>query len=128
MDKKTLRNDIILIGSLLLIAVISLVLVLSIRSTKDNKYANVYVQNEPSFAIDLSKKEENDYPVYAFNSEKVLLNIHTNDKGEVCVSYSTCPHQDCVNMGYVSVTHKPIICAHHQVYIVIESKPCGEIR
>ena len=128
MDKKTLRNDIILIGSLLLVAVISLILVLSIRSTKDNRYANVYVQNEPSFAIDLSKKEEKDYPVYAFNSEKVLLTIHTNDKGEVAVTRSTCPHQDCVNMGYVSVTNKPIICAYNQVYIVIENKPCGEIR
>ena len=128
MDKKTLRNDIILIGSLLLVAVISLVLVFLIRSTKDNRYANVYVQNEPSFAIDLSKKEEKDYPVYAFDSEKVLLTIHTNDKGEVRVSHSTCPHQDCVNMGYVNVTNKPIICAYNQVYIIIESKPCGVIR
>ena len=128
MNKKTIRNDLILIGSLLLVAIISLVLVLSIRSSKDNKYANVYVQNEPSFAIDLSKKEEKDYPVYAFNSEKVLLTIHTNDKGAVAVIHSTCPHQDCVNMGYVSVTNKPIICAYHQVYLIIESKPCGEIK
>ena len=128
MDKKTLRNDFILIGSLLLVAVISLILVLSIRSTKDNRYANVYLQNEPSFAIDLSKKEEKDYPVYALNNEKILLTIHTNDKGEVAVSYSTCPHQDCVNMGYVSVTNKPIVCAYNQVYIVIENKPCGELR
>ena len=128
MNKKTIRNDLILIGSLLLVTIISLVLVLSIRSSKDNRYANVYVQNEPSFAIDLSKKEEKDYPVYAFNSEKVLLTIHANDKGAVAVIHSTCPHQDCVNMGYVSVTNKPIICAYHQVYIIIESKPCGEIR
>ena len=128
MDKKSLRNDIILIASLLLVAVISLILVLSLRSTKNNRYANVYVYNEPSFAIDLTKKEEKDYPVYAFNNEKVLLTIHTNDQGAVCVSHSTCPHQDCVNMGYVSVSNKPIICAYNQVYIVIDSKPCGEIR
>ena len=57
MDKKTLRNDIILIGSLLVLAVISLVLVLTLK-TKKNLVAKVYVQNEVVEVIDLSKKEE----------------------------------------------------------------------
>ena len=115
MDKKTLRNDLILIGSLLLIAIISLVVLLSTR-VKDNLVAKVYVQDTIVETIDLSKKEEKDYTVHGINSD---LTIHTRD-GAICVSKSNCPHQDCVNMGYVSVSNRPIICAYNAVYIVIE--------
>ncbi len=121
MDKKKLRNDIILIASLILVAVIALVCVLSSRQ-KNNKYAKVYFQNELIETIDLSKKEEKDYPVDAFISDRhVEMMIHTKD-GAIHVSKSNCPHQDCVNMGYVSVSNKPIICTYNQVYIIIEGK------
>ena len=55
MDKKTLRNDIILIASLLLVAVISLIFVFSSRQ-KNVTTAKVYVQNELRLTVDLSKK------------------------------------------------------------------------
>ena len=127
MGTKSLRNDIILIDSLLLTAIISLILVISLRSNKNNKYANVYVQNEVSFSIDLAEEGEKDYPVYAFNSDKVLLTIRKIDHG-VKVLSSTCPHKDCIQTGYVNVTNKPIICAYNQVYIIIDTKAAGVIR
>lgn len=127
MGTKSLRNDIILIASLLLTAIISLILVISLRSNKNNKYANVYVQNEVSFSIDLAEEGEKDYPVYAFNSDKVLLTIRKIDHG-VKVLSSTCPHKDCIQTGYVNVTNKPIICAYNQVYIIIDTKAAGVIR
>ena len=60
MDKKKIRNDIILIASLLLVAIISLIVILSTR-TKAHLIAKVYVQNDIVETIDLSKKEEKDY-------------------------------------------------------------------
>ena len=117
MDKKKLRNDIILIASLLLVAVISLVCVLSSRQ-KNNNYAKVYVQNELALTIDLSKNTENPYPVHGLNGD---LEVSVKD-GAIAVTKSNCPHQDCVNMGYVSVSNKPIICTYNQVYIIIEGK------
>ena len=123
MDKKTLRNDLILIGSLLLVAIISLVVILSTR-TKDNLVAKVYVQDEIVETIDLSKKEEKDYPVHGINGD---LLIHTRE-GAICVSKSNCPHQDCVNMGYVSVSNRPIICAYNAVYIVIEGNATFDVE
>ncbi len=122
MEKKSLRNDLILIGSLLLVAIISLVVVLSTR-TKDRLIAKIYVRDEVVEVIDLSKKEEKTYTVHGINGD---LNIHTRD-GAICVANSNCPHQDCVNMGYVSTTNKPIICAYNQVYIVVESQIEQEI-
>ena len=123
MDKKTLRNDLILIGSLLLVAIISLVILLSTR-IKDNLVAKVYVQDTIVETIDLSKKDEKDYTVHGINGD---LTIHTRD-GAVCVSKSNCPHQDCVNMGYVSVSNRPIICAYNAVYIVIEGNATFDVE
>ena len=117
MNKKVLRNDLILIGSLLILAVISLVLVLTLK-TKKNLQAKVYVQNEVQEVIDLSKKEEKDYYVQGLKGQ---VHIHTKNGG-IAIVESNCPHQDCVNMGYVYETNRPIICAYNAVYIIIEGK------
>ena len=117
MNKKVLRNDLILIASLLVLAVISLVLVLTLK-TKKNLQAKVYVQNEVVEVIDLSKKEEKDYYVQGLKGQ---VHIHTKNGG-IAIVESNCPHQDCVNMGYVYETNRPIICAYNAVYIVIEGK------
>ena len=112
---KKLRNDLILIFSLLLVAAVSLVLIY-VNSSKQKLIAKVYVQNEVVETIDLSKKEEKDYFV---NGLKGVVHIHTRDGGLAIVE-SNCPHQDCVRMGYVKETNRPIICAYNAVYIVIE--------
>ncbi len=117
MNKKVLRNDLILIGSLLILAIISLVLVLTLK-TKKNLQAKVYVQNEVVEVIDLSKKEEKDYYVQGLKGQ---VHIHTKNGG-IAIVESNCPHQDCVNMGYVYETNRPIICAYNAVYIIIEGK------
>lgn len=117
MNKKVLRNDLILIGSLLVLAIISLVLVLTLK-TKKNLQAKVYVQNEVVEVIDLSKKEEKDYYVQGLKGQ---VHIHTKNGG-IAIVESNCPHQDCVNMRYVYETNRPIICAYNAVYIVIEGK------
>ena len=114
MDKKFLRNDLIVIGTLLLVAIITLVCVFAFKSKK-NLVAKIHVQNEVVETIDLSKKEEKDYVVKGING---YVHIHTHD-GAIAVVQSNCPHQDCVKMGYVKETNKPIICAYNAVYITI---------
>ena len=114
MDKKLLRNDLIVIGSLLLVAILSLVFVFAFR-TKKNLVATIYVQNHVVETIDLSKKEEKDYLIHGINGD---LHVHTHD-GAIAVLSSNCPHQDCVKMGYVNETNRPIICAYNAVCISI---------
>lgn len=122
MDKKKLRNDLILIGSLLVVAAISLVCVLCFR-TRKNLIAKIYIQNNVVETIDLSKKEENDYIVKGLNGE---VHVHTHD-GAIAVVKSNCPHQDCVRMGYVSETNHPIICAYNAVYITIDGVSADDV-
>ena len=117
MDKKIVRNDIILITSLLLIMVIALIVILSTRRN-DNLIAKVKVQNEVVETINLSEKEDRDYYVEGLHG---VVHIHTHD-GAIAVVESNCPHQDCVHMGYVSETNRPIICAYNAVYIIIEGE------
>lgn len=121
MNKKTLRNDIILIASLLLIAIISLVLVLSSRQ-KNIYTAKVYVQNELRLTVDL----RND-GIYEIEGTKGNLKVEVKDHA-IAVVESNCPHQDCVNMGFVSTSNRPIICAYNATYIVIEGTATYDVE
>ena len=123
MDKKTLRNDIILISSLLLVAVLCLVLLLVNRS-RENLMARIYVQDEIVETIDLSKKEDADYYI---DGLKGKLHVHTHD-GAIAVVESNCPHQDCIRMGYVSESGKPIICAYNAVSILIDGEATNDVE
>ena len=123
MDKKKLRNDIILIASLLLVAVITLVIVL-VNRVQNNLVATISVQNDVVETIDLSKKEDADYYIDGLHGK---LHIHTHD-GAIAVLESNCPHQDCVKMGYVKETNRPIICAYNAVYIVINGRAINDVE
>ena len=122
-DKKKLRTDIILVGSLLLVAAISLVVVFSTRR-KDNLYARIYVQNEVVETVDLSKKEDSHFYIEGAHG---TLHIHQHD-GKIAVLESNCPHQDCVKMGYVSDSSHPIICAYNAVSIVIDGTNPNDVE
>ena len=115
MDRKKIRNDIILITALLLVAAISLIVV-SLKQSHQYSVASVYVQNKLVETIRLNQNSENDYYVHGLNGD---LHIHTKNGG-IAVVESNCPHQDCVKMGYVYSSNKPIICAYNACYIVID--------
>ncbi len=120
-DKKKLRNDLILIGSLLLVAISALITINVISKNKNtsNLIATVSVQNTVVEVIDLSKREDKHYYVEGLHGQ---VHIHTKD-GAIAILESNCPHQDCVHMGYVSDTSHPIICAYNAVYITIGVSP-----
>ena len=121
MDKKKLRNDLILVGSLLLVAISALITinVISKNRNTSNLIATVSVQNTVVEVIDLSKREDKHYYVEGLHGQ---VHIHTKD-GAIAILESNCPHQDCVHMGYVSDTSHPIICAYNAVYITIGVSP-----
>ena len=74
------------------------------------------MQNQVVETIDLSHTDDADYYI---DGLKGKLHVHVRD-GAIAVVESNCPHQDCVRMGYIKETNRPIICAYNGVYIVIE--------
>ena len=101
--------------NILLVTVVALVVVVCTR-IKTNLVARVYVQNKVVEVIDLTKNEERTYKIEGLNG---YVYVHAK-KGAVKVSKSNCPHQDCVHMGYVTTTNRPIICAYNAVSVIIE--------
>lgn len=123
MDKTKLRNDIILILSLLLVAAVTLIVLLT-RTTPGKKMAHISVSNQEVEVIDLSKNEDKEYLINGTNG---VLHVHTHD-GAIAVIESNCPHQDCVHMGYISEAGRPIVCIYNQVIITIDGEPINDVE
>ena len=122
MKKKTLRNDLILIFSILALALGSLLIVLLTRK-KENLFAKVFVKSELVRTIDLSSSDK-EYEIKGTKGTvKVVLKNHS-----IGVVESNCPHQDCVHTGFIKETNRPIICAYNEVYIVIEGDSTYDAR
>ena len=113
--KKDLRNDLILIASLVVVIIASFLAVFLTRK-KNNLFAKIYVQNELRYTIDLDKQEDSEFIVEGTKG-KVTVSIKDHSIGVV---EAECPHQDCVHTGYIKETNRPIICAYNQIYIIIE--------
>ena len=121
--KKTLRNDLILIISLVVAISISILVVFLTRKT-NNLLAKIFVKNELVQTIDLKKSEDQEFKVKGAKGE-ITVAIKNNAIG---VIEAECPHQDCVHTGFVSETNRPIICAYNQIYIVIEGDSTYDAR
>ena len=113
--KKDLRNDLILIASLVVVIIASFLAVFLTRK-KNNLVAKIYVQNELKYTIDLDKQEDTEFIIQGAKGI-VIVAIKNHSIGVV---EAECPHQDCVHTGFIKESNRPIICAFNQVYIIIE--------
>ena len=120
---KTLRNDLILIGSIILLIIGGLLAVLLTRK-KENLFAKIYVKNELVQEVNLSTEKDHEFEIDGAKG-KLIISIKDHSIG---VIEADCPHQDCVHVGYVKETNRPIICAYNQVYIIIEGDSSYDVR
>lgn len=107
-----LRNDIILIVSLLLIAGISLILFFSC-SSKDDLYLEVYYKEEQVLKISLDENNE-----YEVSGDISTIRIKVFDK-DVWVVESECEDQICVHQGHMNRAGQTITCLPNKVYLKI---------
>ena len=114
-NKKNIFADIILIVSLLVVAAICLVIASNINKT-NKPIAKIYVQDDVVETIDLCISNDEHFYIEGLHGE---VHVHTKD-GMIGIIESTCPHKDCIHMGYTNSPSHPIICAYNAVSIVIE--------
>ena len=74
--------------------------------------------------VDLTTSKDQEFDI---EGAKGKLTISIKDHA-IGVIKAECPHQDCVHVGYVKETNRPIICASNQVYIVIEGDSSYDVR
>ena len=100
----------------------SLLLVAKVFDYKEAASARVFRENTLIKEFDLnSLSEEGEYYIVPMEGDD-FFRIHAK-KGAIAVVASSCPGQDCVNQGYVREAFKPIICAHHRIYIELSGTP-----
>lgn len=122
--KKYYRDIIIILG--VAICSLSTIFIVKCATKKNAVYAKISQQNTVVLSIDLSKEGEETREI-PFPNEDVKMVIGVK-KNAICVLRSECPHQDCVNIGWISDAGKPIVCAHYKVTIEISGTPINDVE
>lgn len=120
MKNKKIRNDIILIGS-----VIILTLIILIAITLMNKTGNEVIieQNSKQVAVlDLNKDQE--YNLYS--GGKVCNTVVIKD-GEAYMIYADCKDKICVNHNKISKNNESIICLPNKVIVTVTNSKNNEV-
>ena len=104
------------------VSFLSVLLVRNLISKPERLVACVYLKETLRRKIDLSSLDENGEIYTLTISDSEYLKIHAKHDS-ICVKESSCPGQECVRQGYISMTNQVILCAHYGVYITITGAP-----
>ncbi len=115
---KKIRNDLILIGCIILVALMLLIGIYSC-GTKDNLVAYVYHNNELVLTIDLSTLEEE--TIFYVDGDVNTVSIVASNKG-IRISEAGCKDNVCVNQGIINNSSQTITCLPNRIVIKLEGK------
>ncbi len=79
--------------------------------------ANIYVDGECRYSIDLSQVTK---PTSFTIETEAGSNTVTVEPGRIRISEADCPDQICVNQGWITGGITPVVCLPHQVVIQIQ--------
>lgn len=111
---KKYKNDIILVGVIIIVAVISFIL-FKVLDKSDNLTAMVYYDNTLVETIELSKLSE-EVTVYKIDGENGEVIIEAKHNA-IRIVHANCGQAYCENIGFSSRTSQPIICVPNKIYI-----------
>lgn len=117
-NKTVIRNDIIVILSALVIALVFFVLTLILSPKTDGERAVISLDDEVIGEYSLA--EDISLPIYDENGEFLLTFIIKN--GEALVTDSVCNDHSCERMGPISHSGESIICLISRLTVTIEGK------
>lgn len=114
-NKYKLRNDILLILTLLLIA--GAVGLFMFFSKDSGSCVSVEVNGEEVMSLPLDK--DTSIEICPENSEVDFSNTLTVKDGKAFMSYANCPDQICVNRGEIGYEGETIVCLPHKVVVTV---------
>ena len=115
-EKKTIRNDLILILSLLLAAAVLLAIVLATRVV--GSFVRIK-QNGETIAI-VSLYDDREIEIKGDNGE--ILNTVSVKNGEVTVKYANCPDLICHKHRPIKYVGESIACLPNRVSVSLEGE------
>ena len=120
MKNKRLRNDIILICSVIVFTLIILVAITLINKTGSEV---IIEQNTKQVAVlDLNKDQE--YNLY--NGGKICNTVIIKN-GEAYMIYADCKDKICVNHNKISKNNESIICLPNKVIVTVTNSKNNEV-
>lgn len=121
MKNKRLRNDIILICSVIVFTLIILVAITLINKTGSEV---IIEQNSKQVAVlDLNKDQE--YNLY--NSGGKICNTVIIKNGEAYMIYADCKDKICVNHNKISKNNESIICLPNKVIVTVTNSKNNDV-
>ena len=115
MNNKKIRNDIILILSVLLFA--AAMFAFYILRAEQGNYVVVTVAGDEIGRYRLSENLKTD-----ILTDNDGINTLVIQDGEVYLSYANCPDKICVQHRKISLAEESIICLPHKLVVSIEKK------
>ena len=115
--KKSLRFDVILIASLLIVSTIA-VSVLLLTRERGNK-----------IIVEIAGERVAEYSLYQ-NGEYELnggTNILVIENGEAYLSYADCPDHTCVRTGRIKYAGQSIVCLPNKVTVTVKGNSDGGV-
>ena len=111
MPMRNIRNDLILILSLLLLIGLGTALYFGLRE-KEDIMVHIYYEKEKVAVLEINENRE-------FEINQVIIVIENQ---EVYVKFSTCKDQICVHQGHISSSGQTITCLPQRVVVQLVGK------
>ena len=113
MNKSFKVGDLLAVGAVLLLVVLSFVAFLP-KSGENAAFAQIYHQGELIMTVSLDEPQE--FPV-----EGDYCNVVTVSDGQIAITASDCPGQDCVHSGAIHSTGRSLVCLPNALEIRVIS-------
>lgn len=120
MKNKKIRNDIILIGSVIILTLIILIVITLINKTGNEV---IIEQNSKQVAV-LDLNTDQEYNLY--NGGKICNTVVIKD-GEAYMIYADCKDKICVNHNKISKNNESIICLPNKVIVTVTNSKNNEV-
>ncbi len=117
MEKRKLRNDLILIGSILLCALF--IFLLFKFNQKEGNIVKVTVDNQVKDCYNFDKDTE---LIIRSGENNSYENVLVIENGEAYIKSANCPDKICVAHRKISKTGETIVCLPHKLVVEITNE------
>ncbi len=113
MNKKFLKNDLILIFSIIVISLLSVTIIL--LTSKHGNYVTIEQNGTITAVLQINKNQK--YNIY--NEDNEIENTILIENGQVSMIYADCPDKICEKHRAIKNNNESIICLPNKVIVTV---------
>lgn len=121
MNKKFLKNDLILIFSIIVISLLSVTIILI--TSKQGNYVTIEQNGTITAVLQINKNQK--YNIYNENNE--IENTILIENGQVSMIYADCPDKICKKHKAIKNNNESIICLPNKVIVTVTNNLENEV-